>query len=252
MEFTGEDIIRYSRNILLPEVGARGQEKIREGKVLVVGAGGIGSPVILYLAAAGVGRLGIIDGDKVELSNLQRQVVHFTGDVGRSKTASAAVKARALNPGVEVVEIDERLSAGNAAGIISGYDFVVEGSDNFETKYLVNDACAAAGKAFCTGGLSRFEGQAMTRVPGAACYRCLFPEEGAGAETCAMAGVLGAVAGITGTILAAEALKYLSGAGELLTNSLLSFDARTMHFRRLEVRRRPGCASCGDESIKPR
>jgi adenylyltransferase/sulfurtransferase len=244
MDFTEDEVQRYSRNILLKEIGASGQEKIRRGRVLVVGAGGLGSPVVLYLAAAGVGALGIADGERVELSNLQRQIVHFTGDVGREKVLSAREKVLQLNAGVEVVMHRRELSRDNAAGILSGYDFVVEGTDRFASKYLVNDACVAAGKPFSAAGISRFEGQVMTHLPGTACYRCLFPTGDAASLSCAGAGVLGAVAGMAGTILAAEALKFLTGAGELLTNRLLIFDARTMLFTRLGVSRRATCDAC--------
>ena len=247
MDLTREQIERYSRHILLEEVGVEGQERIRNGRVLIVGAGGLGSPVALYLSAAGVGTLGLVDGDVVETSNLQRQVIHFTRDVRREKVLSAREKIEALNANVRVIMHEGSLSPANAAGIIEEYDFVVEGTDNFAAKFLVNDACTRAGKAFSTGGIARFEGQTMTHVPGTACYRCLFPAPplpGA-VPGCSRAGVLGSVAGMLGTIQATEALKYLTGVGDLLTGRLLLFDARRMDFRQVTVKRSGRCSACG-------
>jgi molybdopterin/thiamine biosynthesis adenylyltransferase len=248
MDFTDEQAERYSRHILLREVGVEGQERIRDGRVLVVGAGGLGAPVALYLAAAGVGQIGIVDGDVVELSNLQRQIIHFTPDVGKPKTRSAREKLRRLNPEARVVTYRTFLAPGNAREIIEGYDFVVEGTDNFPAKYLVNDTCVAAARPFSTGGILHFTGQTLTHVPGAACYRCLFPAPPPpdAAPSCSRGGVLGAVAGMLGTIQAAEALKYLTGAGELLVNRLLLFDARTMEFRNIKTRRAACCPACGN------
>lgn len=241
---------RYSRNILLKEVGPEGQARIMAGRVLVVGAGGLGAPVALYLAAAGVGTLGLVDMDRVDLSNLQRQVIHFTADVGRLKTESAAAKLADLNPGVRVVAIPERLDAANAGRILgAGWDFVVDGTDNFAAKFLINDACVLAGLPYSHGGILRFEGQTMTVDPRrSACYRCAFhapPPKGA-VPTCSQAGVLGAVAGMLGTIQAAESLKWLARAGTPLTDALLSFDALEMRFRRIALRRSPTCPVCGD------
>ena len=247
-DFTEEELLRYSRHILLKDVGVEGQEKIRNGKVLVVGAGGLGAPVALYLAAAGVGTIGIVDGDVVDLSNLQRQVIHFTGDVGHPKVESARDKMLAINPNVKVNTIREFLMSDNALDIIKDYDFIVDGTDNFPVKFLINDACVMAGKPFSHGGILRFEGQTFTHLPGTACYRCLFksPPPANAVSTCSQAGVLGAIAGMLGTIQAAETLKYLTGVGELLTNKLLTFNAKTMDFRKINTRRQASCAICGD------
>lgn len=247
-DFTEEELLRYSRHILLKDVGVEGQEKIRNGKILVVGAGGLGAPVALYLAAAGVGTIGIVDGDVVDLSNLQRQVIHFTGDVGHPKVESARDKMLAINPNVKVNTIREFLMADNALDIIKDYDFIVDGTDNFPVKFLINDACVMAGKPFSHGGILRFEGQTFTHLPGTACYRCLFksPPPANAVPTCSQAGVLGAIAGMLGTIQAAETLKYLTGVGELLTNKLLTFNAKTMDFRKINTRRQASCAICGD------
>jgi molybdopterin/thiamine biosynthesis adenylyltransferase len=247
MDFTEDQINRYSRHILLQDVGVEGQEKISKGKVLVVGAGGLGAPVAFYLAAAGVGKIGVIDGDVVDLSNLQRQIIHFTEDVGRPKVVSAKEKISRLNPDVEVTTYQTLLTAENAAEIIGGYDFVVDGTDNFPVKFLINDACVMLGKPFSHGGILRFDGQTLTYVPGAACYRCLFhaPPPPNAVPTCSQAGVLGAIAGMLGTIQAAEALKFLTGVGELLTNRLLSFNAKTMNFRTIKTKRSDKCPVCG-------
>ncbi|MGN1263828.1 MAG: HesA/MoeB/ThiF family protein [Prevotella sp.] len=246
-DFTEDEVQRYSRHILLKEVGVEGQEKIRSGKVLVVGAGGLGSPVALYLAAAGVGTIGIADGDVVDLSNLQRQIIHTTPDVGRPKAVSAKEKIECLNPNVNVIVHKEYLMADNAPDIVKEYDFIVDCTDNFPVKFLINDACVMAGKPFSHGGILRFEGQTFTHIPGGVCYRCLFPAPPPAADvpTCAQAGVLGAIAGMLGTIQAAEVLKYLTGAGGLLTDRLLSFDALTMDFRTIRIRRHDGCPLCG-------
>ncbi|GHV29857.1 adenylyltransferase [Bacteroidia bacterium] len=251
MEFTEDQISRYSRHILLQDVGVDGQEKISNGKVLVVGAGGLGSPVALYLAAAGVGTIGLIDGDVVDLSNLQRQIIHFTADVNKPKVISAKEKINQLNPDVKVVTYYELLTSENAFDIIKDYDFIVDGTDNFPVKFLINDACVLAGKPFSHGGILRFEGQTMTYVPGSACYRCLFhapPPTGA-VPTCSQAGVLGAIAGMLGTIQAAEALKFLTGVGELLTDKLLSFNAKTMQFRTIKTKRSEHCPVCGPHPV---
>lgn len=247
-DFTEEQIQRYSRHILLQDVGVEGQEKILNAKVLVVGAGGLGAPVSLYLAAAGIGRIGIIDADVVDLSNLQRQVIHFTKDVGVPKVNSAKEKILAINPDVKVDTFHEFLWSGNALDIIKEYDFIVDGTDNFPVKFLINDACVMAGKPFSHGGILRFNGQTFTHLPGTACYRCFFkepPPPGA-VPTCSQAGVLGAIAGMLGTIQAAETLKFFTGVGELLTNRLLTFDAKTMLFRTIPVKQRLSCAICGE------
>ncbi len=247
-DFTEEELNRYSRHILLQDVGVEGQEKIKEGKVLVIGAGGLGAPVALYLAAAGVGTIGIVDGDVVDISNLQRQVIHFTPDVGRPKVLSAKEKINAINPHVKVNTYQEFLEASNALDIIKDYDFIVDGTDNFPVKFLINDACVMADKPFSHGGILRFEGQTFTHLPGTACYRCLFktPPPANAVPTCSQAGVLGAIAGMLGTIQAAETLKYLTGVGELLTNKLLTFNAKTMDFRKINVKQNHRCPLCGE------
>jgi adenylyltransferase/sulfurtransferase len=238
------DIRRYARQILLPEVGVKGQSALKAARVLCVGAGGLGSPAALYLAAAGVGTLGIADGDPVELSNLHRQILHATADVGRAKTASAKERLSALNPSVLVRE-HPRLADGAA---FAGYDLVLDGSDNFDTRYMVADACVKAGRTLVTGAVVKWQGQVMTVLPGrSACYRCAFPEppDPECVEDCGSAGVLGPAAGTVGCLMAAEALKALLGAGELLSDRLLLMDFKTMAFRVRPLRRRPGCSSCG-------
>ncbi len=249
MDLTESQIERYSRHIILKDVGGSGQAKILQSKVLIIGAGGLGAPAALYLAAAGVGTIGIVDADTVDLSNLQRQIIHFTADVGRAKVASAQAKMAALNPDVKVVPYQTRVYSENIAEIIHDYDFIIDGTDNFPTKFLVNDACVLAGKPFSHGGILRFNGQTMTYVPGSACYRCVFPEpppKGA-VPTCSQAGILGAVAGMLGTIQAAEALRYIIGKGKLLTNRLLTFNALDMEFRTIPIHRNDRCAICGEK-----
>ncbi len=246
-DYTEEELNRYSRHILLKEVGVEGQEKIREAKVLVVGVGGLGAPAAMYLAAAGVGTIGIVDGDVVDLGNLQLQIIYTTTDVGKPKVLSAKETIAAINPHVKVVAYQDFLRADNALDIIRDYDFVVDGTDNFPVKFLINDACVMAGKPFSHGGILRFEGQTFTYLPGHACYRCMFktlPPPNA-VPTCSQAGVLGAIAGMLGTIQAAETLKYIIGVGELLTDKLLTFDAKTMNFRKVNVHRRDNCPLCG-------
>lgn len=237
MPFTDDQVQRYSRHILLKGVGGKGQRKLLNSRVLVVGTGGLGSPIALYLAAAGVGTIGLMDADVVDLSNLQRQVIHHTPDVGRAKVDSAAAKIAEINPDVTVEKHNYRITAENALEIVAGYDFIIEGTDNFPTKFLVNDACVMADKPFNQGGILRFQGQTMTHVPGSASYRCVYPSPPpAGAvPTCSEAGVLGAVAGMLGTIQATEALKYLLDIGELLVNRVLFFDALTMEQRIVPV-----------------
>jgi molybdopterin/thiamine biosynthesis adenylyltransferase len=248
MSFTEEQIQRYSRHILLQDVGVEGQEKIQNGKVLIVGAGGLGAPIAFYLAAAGVGTIGIIDGDVVDLSNLQRQIIHFTADVNKPKVISAKEKINQLNPDVNVITYQTLLTSENALEIIKNYDFVVDGTDNFPVKFLINDACVIAKKPFSHGGILRFEGQTLTYLPGTACYRCLFhsPPPPDAVPTCSQAGVLGAIAGMLGTIQAAEVLKYLTGVGELLTNRLLTFNAKTMEFRTIHTKADKSCPVCGN------
>jgi molybdopterin/thiamine biosynthesis adenylyltransferase len=251
MDFRADQVERYSRHILLHDIGVEGQEKISKAKVLVIGAGGLGAPVLLYLAAAGVGTLGVIDGDVVELSNLQRQIIHFTPDVGKPKVLSAKEKIGQINPDVQVSTYPEFFTADNAFDIIRAYDFIVDGTDNFPVKFLINDACVLGGKPFSHGGILRFEGQTLTHLPGTACYRCAFhrPPPPDAVPTCSQAGVLGAIAGMLGTIQAAEALKFLTGTGDLLTNRILSFQAKTMNFRTVTIRRNKHCPVCGEHPV---
>lgn len=248
-DFSEEEIRRYSRHILLPEVGGTGQGKINRAKVLLIGAGGLGSPVGYYLAAAGVGKIGIVDGDHVELSNLQRQIVHSTQDVGKNKAVSAQETLQALNPGVDVVTYQERVTSQNIFDILEDYDIVVDGSDNFPTRYLVNDACLLSRKPFSHGAVFRFHGQAMTIVPGEGpCYRCLFrePPPPGMVASCQEAGVLGVLPGLIGLIQATEVLKLILGAGKALTGYLLVYEALEMEFKKIKVKKDPDCPVCGD------
>jgi adenylyltransferase/sulfurtransferase len=245
-----EELARYSRHLILPEVGADGQRRIKAARILCIGAGGLGSPATLYLAAAGVGTLGLADADRVDASNLQRQILYGTGDVGTAKLTAAGARLRALNPDMEIVLHEARLTSENATEIIAPYDVVIDGSDNFPTRYLSNDVCVFARKPNIYGSVFRFEGQASVFAPhlGGPCYRCLFPEPpppGA-APSCAEAGVLGVLPGIVGLIQATEALKLILGAGETLAGRLLHFDALKMKFREFNLRRDPQCPVCGD------
>ena len=251
---TDAQLMRYARHVILDEVGEEGQAKLLAAKVLVIGAGGLGAPMLLYLAAAGVGTLGVIDNDDVDLTNLQRQVIHTTGSVGTPKVASAASAIHALNPEIKVATYRERLTADNALGIIAGYDLVADGSDNFPTRYLVNDACYLAKKPLVSGALLRFEGQLATfraHEPGDnPCFRCLFPApppEGT-VPRCDQAGIFGAVAGALGTLQAAEVLKEILGLGESLKGRLLIYDALSTTFRKLKAHRDPACALCGPQA----
>ncbi len=246
--FSEEQIRRYSRHIILPEIGGKGQQKLLASRVLIVGAGGLGSPVALYLAAAGVGTLGIADFDDVEASNLQRQIIHGTRDLGRPKVLSAAAKIADLNPDVKVVPHPLRLTSANALDLIAAYDVVVDASDNFPTRYLANDACVLLGKPLVHGSIYRFDGQATVFTPGQGCYRCLFPAPPppGTVPSCAEAGVLGVLPGIIGTIQAIEVVKVLLGIGESLTGRLLIFDALAMQFHEVRLRRHPACPVCGD------
>ncbi len=250
MDFTTDQLERYSRHILLQDVGVEGQVKFQQAKVLIIGAGGLGSPVALYLAAAGIGTIGIVDNDVVDLSNLQRQIAHFTKDVNVSKVESAKEKMLAINPEVNVNTYQQFLAADNIRDIIKDYDFVIDGTDNFPTKFLVNDACVMEEIPFSHGGILRFDGQTMTVLPGeSSCYRCSFrkPPPPDAVPTCSQAGVLGAIAGMLGTIQAAEALKFFSGVGDLLTNTLLSFNAKTMNFRKISLKKQSNCPVCGED-----
>jgi adenylyltransferase/sulfurtransferase len=249
MDFTDEQVIRYSRHILLPEVGGTGQKKLAKAKILIVGAGGLGSPAALYLAAAGVGTLGLVDSDVVDLSNLQRQIIHATPDIGRPKVLSAKEKIQALNPDVHVVPYEERFGANNALQLIADYDVVIDGVDNFPSKFLINDACVLGNKPLVHGGILRFDGRVTTILPKqSACYRCVFkePPPPGLVASCQEAGVLGVLAGVIGTIQATEALKLVLGIGRLLTDRLLDYDAKKTSFREIKTRRNPRCAVCGD------
>ncbi|MGL1893498.1 MAG: molybdopterin-synthase adenylyltransferase MoeB [Spirochaetaceae bacterium] len=239
---------RYSRHVILQDIGIEGQDKLLASKVLVIGAGGLGAPVLLYLAAAGIGTIGIIDGDVVDLSNLQRQVIHSTNDIGTAKVVSAKESINAINPDVDVIIHQDLALAHNITGLIEDYDFIIDGTDNFPAKFLINDACVKSGKAFSHGGILRFDGQTLTHTPGNACFRCVFPElpPKDAVPTCSEAGVLGSVAGILGTIQATEAVKFLLGKGELLTNKLLVMDAFNMDFRKVKLKKNPKCPVCGD------
>ena len=249
MAMNDDQIKRYSRHILLPEVGGKGQKKIANAKIFIVGAGGLGSPAALYLAAAGVGTIGLIDGDVVDLSNLQRQVIHHTADVARPKIDSAREKIAALNPDVRVVAFHDRLTAANALDVVKDFDLIIDGTDNFPTKFLINDTAILARKPLIHGGILRFTGQVMTILPGtSACYRCLFkaPPPAGLVPSCQEAGVLGALAGIIGSIQATEALKLVLGVGRPLADRLLTYDALTTRFRDVPLRRNPNCPVCSD------
>jgi len=250
VDFREDQIERYSRQIILPEVGGRGQKKLLNAKVLIIGCGGLGSPCAYYLASAGIGKIGLVDSDKVELNNLQRQILHFMKDVGKQKTESAKGKLESINSDVEIVTYPLRLTSENIMDIIKDYDIIVDGSDNFPTRYLVNDACVISNKPFSHAGILRFDGQAITIIPHQGpCYRCLFPEPPPPGmvPSCQEAGILGAVAGVLGVIQAAEVLKYILGKGDLLVGQLLVFNALEMSFRKLNVLRNNSCPVCGDK-----
>uniref|UniRef100_C6DYK5 Molybdopterin-synthase adenylyltransferase n=1 Tax=Geobacter sp. (strain M21) TaxID=443144 RepID=C6DYK5_GEOSM len=249
MKLSEEQITRYSRHILLKEVGGKGQKKLLEGRVLIIGAGGLGSPIALYLAAAGVGTIGIADADEVDLSNLQRQIIHTTPDVGKAKVLSAKETMLAINPELTVNTYQTWVCAENIAGLIADYDFVIDGTDNFAAKFLINDACVLAGKPYSHGGILQFDGQTMTVKPGESpCYRCIFPEPPPKdvIPTCSRAGVIGVLPGVLGTLQATEAIKYLLGAGDLLTGRLLTYNALRMRFREIPVKKNANCPICGD------
>ena len=247
-ELSNDEIARYSRHLILPEIGVLGQRKLKNARVLMVGTGGLGAPLGMYLAAAGVGTLGIVDFDTVDASNLQRQIIHGTRDVGRPKIASARDRLRDINPYVDVVAYETRLTAANALEIIKDYDIVADGTDNFPTRYLVNDACVLLGKPNVYGSIFRFEGQASVfGAKDGPCYRCLYPEPPPPGlvPSCAEGGVLGVLPGIVGTIQANETIKLILGDGEPLVNRLLLFDAWTMRFREVKLRKNPHCPMCG-------
>lgn len=245
----GEDQIkRYSRQIILPYIGKKGQEKLLKSKVLIIGAGGLGSPCAIYLACAGMGRLGIVDSDAVELSNLQRQILHSTKDIGRPKAESAKERLCGINTDVEVIPYQIRLTSENILELIKDYDIIVDGSDNFSTRYLVNDACIILKRPLSHGSIFRFEGQAITIIPDKSpCYRCLFPEPSPPQLTPSSqeAGVLGVVSGVIGVIQANEVLKYILGIGELLTGRLLVFNSLDSSFKIVKVPKDPRCPVCG-------
>jgi sulfur-carrier protein adenylyltransferase/sulfurtransferase len=244
-----DEVLRYSRHLIMPEVGLEGQLQLKQAKVLLIGAGGLGSPLALYLAAAGVGKLGVVDFDMVDLTNLQRQVLHGTEDVGRSKLASAAETIRSINPYVEVVPHETRLTSENALEIFEDYDVIADGTDNFATRYLVNDACVLGGKPNVYGSIFRFEGQASVfATREGPCYRCLYPEPPPPGlvPSCAEGGVLGVLPGIIGCVQALETIKLIIGRGEPLIGRLLLFDALQLRFRELKLRKNPDCPVCGN------
>ncbi|HSB51293.1 MAG TPA: molybdopterin-synthase adenylyltransferase MoeB [Dissulfurispiraceae bacterium] len=249
MNYTEEQLQRYSRHIILPEVGGKGQGRLLESRVFIVGAGGLGCPVGYYLAAAGVGTIGMIDNDTVELSNLQRQIAHSTKTLDMPKVDSAKMTFEALNPDVKVIGIRGRLTKDNIRDYLKDYDVVVDGSDNFPTRYLVNDACVMLRKPLVSGAILRFEGQVSTIVPGEGhCYRCLFeemPPPGL-VPSCQEAGVIGAITGVVGSLQAIEVIKLILGKGEILKNTLLIYDALKATFRRVKVPRNPECPACGE------
>ncbi len=250
MAFTNEQLERYSRHIILKEIGVKGQKKLLNAKVLIIGAGGLGAPAALYLAAAGVGTIGIVDADVVDLSNLQRQVIHTTNDIGKLKVESAAETMRAINPDVTVNTYHEFVSSANVMDLIRDYDFILDGTDNFPAKFLINDACVMAKKPFSHAGIIRFKGQLTTVVPGEGpCYRCIFknPPPKDAVPTCKQAGVIGAMGGVIGSLQAMEAVKYITGTGELLVGYLLTYDALKMEFHKIKLPPRgKGCAVCSD------
>ncbi|MBM3948514.1 MAG: molybdopterin-synthase adenylyltransferase MoeB [SAR202 cluster bacterium] len=248
MPLTPYQVKRYSRHIIMPQVGSRGQRKLLDAKVLIIGAGGLGSPVAVYLTLAGVGTLGIVDFDVVDLTNLQRQILHHDDDIGRRKVESAKEALLAYNPDVNVIIHEEPITSANAMDIIPQYDVVVNGADNFPARYLVNDACYLAGKPLVDGSILIFDGQATVFIPGQGCYRCLFPEPPPPGEvpSCAEAGVLGMLPGLVGTIQATETVKLIMGIGKSLSGRLLLVDGLDMEFRSVKIRRNPDCPLCGD------
>jgi adenylyltransferase/sulfurtransferase len=254
LDLSQDEIQRYSRHIIMPEVGMEGQKKLKAAKILLIGTGGLGAPLGLYLSAAGIGKLGLVDFDTVDFSNLQRQVIHGTADVGRPKLDSAREKILAINPNVQVETYEAMLTSENALDIIPEYDIVIDGTDNFPTRYLVNDASLHLRIPVVHGAIFRFEGQASVFHPyQGPCYRCLFPQPPPAelAPSCAEAGVLGVLPGIIGSIEAMEAIKMLLGIGEPLVGKLLAYDALTEDFRTLKLRRNPDCLACADESRPP-
>lgn len=251
MSFSNDQLERYSRHIILKEVGVKGQRKLLNSKVLIVGTGGLGAPAAMFLAAAGIGKIGLVDFDAVELSNLQRQIIHQTKDVGKPKVISGKETIGDMNPDVNVVTYQEWVSSSNILDIIKDqdYDFIIDGTDNFPAKFLINDACVLAAKPFSHAGIIRFQGQTMTYVPGKGpCYRCVFkdPPPADAVPTCKQAGVLGVMGGIVGTIQATEAIKYVLGVGELLNGYLLTYNSLDMSFRKIKLAERKSCQVCGE------
>ncbi len=247
---TTDELLRYARHLTLPEVGAAGQERLKRARVLLIGAGGLGSPAALYLAAAGVGTLGLVDADRVDVSNLQRQIIHDTSTIGVLKVHSAATRLHALNPHVALETFGERLTSGNARELIRQFDIVVDGSDNFPTRYLVNDACILEHRPLVYGSIFRFEGQlSLFGVPGGPCYRCLFAEPPAPelVPSCVEAGVLGVLPGLVGTMQALEAIKWILGIGTSASGRLILIDALSIRQREIAVQRDPECVVCGDQ-----
>ena len=246
--FTPEQVQRYSRHIIMPQVGSMGQRKLMSASVLIVGAGGLGSPLAMYLAAAGVGKLGVVDFDVVDITNLQRQLLHKNEDVGRLKVDSAEDTIRGINPDVNVVKLQVHLNSSNVMEIIEDYDIIVDGTDNFPTRYMINDAAVLAGKPVVHGSIFMFDGQATTFMPGQGCYRCLYPAPPPPGmvPSCAEAGVLGVLPGIVGSTMAIETIKIVLGIGKTLVNRLLMFDALDMDFLTVKIRRDPECPICGD------
>ena len=245
---TPYQVSRYSRHIIMPQVGSVGQRKLLDAKVLMVGAGGLGSPISIYLTLAGVGTVGLVDFDDVDVTNLQRQILHFNDDIGRPKVVSAVETLKAYNPDTVVKVHEEPISSVNAMDIMKDYDIIVNGADNFPTRYLVNDAAYLSGKPLVDGSILLFDGQATTYLPGQGCYRCLFPSPPPPGEvpSCAEAGVLGMLPGMVGTIQATEVVKLILGVGDSLSGKLLLIDALSMDFRTVKIRRNPECPLCGD------
>jgi molybdopterin/thiamine biosynthesis adenylyltransferase len=253
LDFSEQQIERYSRHIILSEVGVEGQQKLLNSKVLVIGTGGLGAPAAMFLAAAGIGTIGLVDGDVVDLSNLQRQIIHQTKDVGKLKVISGKETIQEMNPDVNVITYHEWVSASNILDIIKDreYDFIIDGTDNFAAKFLINDACVMAKKPFSHAGIIRFQGQLTTYIPdkNTPCYRCIFkepPPEGV-VPTCREAGVLGVMGGVVGTLQATEAIKYILGIGENLAGYLLTYDALKMEFRKIKIKHNSKCGVCGTE-----
>ncbi|GHV21444.1 adenylyltransferase [Spirochaetia bacterium] len=252
MSFSDSQLERYSRHIILKEVSVKGQQKLLSAKVLIIGAGGLGAPAAMYLAAAGIGTIGIADADVVDLSNLQRQIIHGTADVGKPKVLSAKETINAMNPDVNVRTYQEMVTSATIGDIIKdqNYDFIIDGTDNFPAKFLINDVCVMLKKPFSHAGIIRFQGQLTTFIPGGGpCYRCFFqnPPPAGAVPTCREAGVLGVMGGVIGSLQASEALKYVLGLGGLLSGSLLTYNALTMEWRKINAKRNPDCQVCGDK-----